>query len=110
MSYLKTYGKRKLQEGGEMPAGPEAAPAAGPEAGGGGGAEQEAQQVLQLAEATLAGDEAAAAELGKMLAPVIMQEVQAQGGGAEGGAPAEGAPAEGGAPVFKRGGQFLRKE
>ena len=105
MSYLKTYGRRKFQEGGEMPAGPAPAPEAGPEAAGG-GAEQEAQQVLQLAEATMAGDEAAAAELGKMLAPVIMQEVQAQGGG---GAPAEGAPAEG-APVFRRGGQFLRKE
>ena len=105
MSYLKVYGKkRKLQEGGAMPAGPAVSPAAGPEAApGGGGGEQEAQVILQLAEATMGGDEQAAAELGKMLAPVIMQEVQAQGGGAE------AAPA-GGAPVFRRGGQFLGRE
>ena len=108
MSYLKTYGTKKFQEGGEMPSGPAVAPEAGPEgAAGGGGGEQEAEAVLQLAQATMQGDEQAAAELGKMLAPVILQEVEAQSGAGGG---AEAAPAEGGAPVFKRGGQFLGKK
>ena len=110
MSYLKTYGSRKFQAGGEMPSGPAVAPEGGPEGAGGGGAEQEAEAVLQLAQATMQGDEQAAAELGKMLAPVILQEVESQGAAGGGGAPAEGAPAGGGEPVFRRGGQFLGKE
>ena len=100
MSYLKQYGsKRKFQEGGAMPADPAMAPApAGPEAGGGG----EEEQVMMLAQAAVQGDQAAAAELGMMLAPMILQEVQAAGagGGEEGMAPAEPAAQ----PVFKRGG------
>lgn len=99
MSYLKKYGVRKLQEGGEMPMEPAPAP-------GGGGDEAQAQQMLQLAQATVSGDEAAAAELGKMLAPMLVQEMEAQGGGA---AAPEEMPAEGGAPVFRRGGTFLGK-
>jgi len=108
MSYLLKYGTRRFQEGGEMPVDPAMGGEApmGPEGGAGAGAEQEAQQVLQLAQATVQGDEAAAAELGKMLAPVLLQEMEAQAGG---GAPEEGMPAEGGAPVFRRGGAFLGK-
>ena len=110
MSYLSKYGTRKFQEGGAMPAGPEAAPAApaGPEAGGGG-----EEQVIALAQAAASGDPEAAAELGMMLAPMILE--QAGAGGPE-GAPAgpEGAPPEGGAPggepVFRRGGKFLGKK
>lgn len=99
MSYLKNYGtrKRKFQEGGAMMA--ESAPAApgpeaGPEAGGGG----QEEQIMQLAEATMQGDQAAAAQLGQMLAPMIMQEVQGAG------APAPEAEAQ---PVFKKGGKFV---
>lgn len=101
MSYLKNYGsrKRKFQEGGAMmaeeaPMAP--GPEAGPEAGGGG----QEEQILQLAEATMQGDQEAAAQLGQMLAPMIMQEVQ--GGGGE--APAPPAEAQ---PVFRKGGKFV---
>ena len=100
MSYLDKYGKKKqkFQAGGVAPtqAGPEAAPAEGGPAEGGG----QEEQILALAEATVAGDQAAAAQLGTMLAPMILQEVQAAGGG---GAPA---PAEA-QPVFKQGGKFV---
>jgi len=103
--YLNRYGrKQRFQEGGPMPAeggappaGPEGGAPAGPEGQGGGGEEQ----VLQLAQAAIQGDMEAAAQLGMMLAPMILE--QAGGGGAQGGAPA---PAEGGAPTFKRGGKL----
>lgn len=95
MSYLKQYGTKteKFQAGGMAPAPAEAAPA-----GGGGGEEQ----IIMLAEAAVGGDQAAATELGMMLAPMIMQEAQAQAGA---GAPAE-AQAQ---PVFKKGGKFVKK-
>jgi hypothetical protein len=72
MSYLNAYGKkRRFQEGGVAPA---AAPVqAGPEQGGGG----QEEEILALAQATVGGDQAAAAQLGAMLAPMILQEVQA---------------------------------
>lgn len=98
-SYLNKYGKKRMfQEGGTMPA-PAPAPAqAGPEQQGAGGEEE---QILALAEATVGGDQAAAAQLGTMIAPMILQEVQAaQGGGGE-EIPAEAQP------VFKKGGKFL---
>jgi len=96
MSYLDTYGKkRRFQEGGVAP---EAAPVqAGPEQGGGG----QEEQILALAEATVAGDQAAAAELGMMLAPMILQEVQAGAAAAPEEAPAEAQP------VFRKGGRFV---
>jgi hypothetical protein len=47
---------------------------AGPEQGGGG----QEEEILALAQATVGGDQAAAAQLGAMLAP-ILQEVQAGG-------------------------------
>ena len=96
MSYLSKYGKkRKFQVGGEMAPAPVQA---GPAEGGG-----QEEQILALAEATVGGDQAAAAQLGAMLAPMILQEVQAASGG---GAPA-GAPAPGAEPVFKKGGKFV---
>ena len=101
MSYLNTYGtkRRKFQEGGMMaPAPAEAAPEAGPEAGGG---EVSEDQLLQLADAAVQGDQEAAMQLGMLLAPMILQEAQAAGG-------AEAAPAEA-APVFRKGGQFVGK-
>ena len=96
MSYLNAYGKkRRFQEGGVAPS---AAPVqAGPTEGGG-----QEEQILALAQATVAGDQAAAAQLGVMMAPMILQEVQAAGGGAE----AEAAPAEA-QPVFRKGGKFV---
>jgi len=100
MSYLKKYGTkhRKFQEGGVAPA-PVDPAAAGPEQGGGG----QEEQIMALAQATVSGDMEAAAQLGQMLAPMIMQEVQAaQGGGGE----AAPAPAEG-EPVFRKGGIFV---
>lgn len=100
MDYLNRYGsKRRFQEGGAMPAAPApAAPAqAGPEQGGG-----QEEQILALAQATVGGDQAAAAQLGAMLAPMILEEVQAQG--AEGAAPAPEAAAQ---PVFRKGGKFV---
>lgn len=102
MSYLNTYGKkRRFQEGGVAPAAAAPAPVpAGPAEGGG-----QEEQILALAEATVGGDQAAAAELGTMLAPMILQEVQAAAGGAE-GAP-EGAPMPEAQPVFKKGGKFV---
>lgn len=98
MGYLKKYGskKQKFQAGGPAPAAePAAAPAAPAEGGGG------EEQIFQLAEAAVAGDQAAAAELGMMLAPMILQEAEAQ----MGAAPAE-AEAQ---PVFRKGGKFIRK-
>jgi len=108
MGYLSKYGTRKFQAGGEMaPAGPEAPAApAGPEAGGG------EEEIIGLAQAAAGGDMEAAAQLGMMLAPMILE--QAGAGGAE-GAPAgpEGGemapPQEEGAPVFRRGGKFIGK-
>jgi len=99
MNYLKQYGTktRIFQEGGMAPAGAEAqpAPAAGPEQGGG------EEQIFALAEAAVAGDQAAAAELGLMLAPMILQEAQAQAGGQPEAAEAQ--------PVFSKGGKFGKK-
>lgn len=98
MSYLSKYGTQKFQEGGPMP---EAAPVqAGPEEGGG-----QEEQILALAQATVNGDQAAATQLGTMLAPMILQEVQA----AEGGAQAQAAPAPSpeAQPVFRKGGKFV---
>jgi hypothetical protein len=43
---------------------------AGPEQGGGG----QEEEILALAQATVGGDQAAAAQLGAMLAPMILQE------------------------------------
>lgn len=114
--YLKKYGKNntlKFQEGGEMPAeaavppAPEAAPEAGAPEGGG-----NEEQLIALAEAATQGDQQAAMELGMALAPMIMEQAAAMGGGAEGAAPVEQgapAPAEGGTPVFKQGGSFIGK-
>jgi hypothetical protein len=92
MSYLNAYGKkRRFQEG----VAPAAAPVqAGPEQGG------QEEEILALAQATVGGDQAAAAQLGAMLAPMILQEVQAGGGGEEEMAPQEAQP------VFK-GGKFV---
>jgi hypothetical protein len=76
MSYLNAYGRKKdfkkvvwlrLQL------------SSGPEQGGGG----QEEEILALAQATVGGDQAAAAQLGAMLAPMILQ-VQAGGGGGEG--------------------------
>lgn len=99
MSYLNKYGKKRMfQAGGVAPAAP-APVQAGPAEGGG-----QEEQILALAEATVGGDQAAAAQLGTMLAPMILQEVQAAGGGE--GAP-EGAPAPEAQPVFRKGGKFV---
>jgi len=126
MGYLNTYGRtRKYQGGGGMPpaagdmggapggdmgGAPGGAP--GGEMGGapGGAQEMDEQQLIQLAEAAMQGDQEAAAQLGFMLAPMILEQAQAMmgGGGAE-GAPAEEVPAEGGTPVFRHGGAFLGK-
>ena len=106
-NYLSTYGTKRpmFQAGGPMP--PEGgAPGGMPPEGGAppeAGGEDPQAQVLALAEAAVGGDMEAAAQLGMMLAPMILE--QAGGGapaGPEGGAP----PAEGGAPVFKRGGKL----
>lgn len=100
MSYLNTYGKkRRFQEGGVAPAPAPMPTQAGPAEGGGG----QEEQILALAEATVAGDQAAAAQLGTMMAPMILQEVQAAGGG---GQEMEAAPAEA-QPVFRKGGRFV---
>lgn len=96
MNYLNKYGTkgRKFQEGGMAP---EAAPAqAGPAAGGG-----QEEQILQLAEATVAGDQEAAAQLGAMMAPMLLQEMQA------GAQQAPAGPDAGGQPVFRKGGKFV---
>ena len=105
MKYLDKYGtKRRMFQGGgqaPLPADPAAQAPAGPGPEGGGG---EQEQVIALAQATMSGDQAAAAQLGQLLAPMIMQEVEAaQGGG--GGAPAAPAGPEG-QPVFRKGGAF----
>ena len=111
MGYLSTYGKgsRKFQEGGmmgEAPAGPEAGAPAGPDAGAGQDQAAAGEQMLALAEATVQGDMEAAAQLGQALAPMILEQVQAEGGGMEG--EAEMAP-EGAEPMFSRGGVFVGK-
>lgn len=95
MNYLDKYGKkRRFQEGGVAP---EAAPVqAGPAEGGG-----QEEEILALAQAAVSGDQAAAAQLGAILAPMILQEVQA--GGAQDAAPA---PMEA-QPVFRKGGKFV---
>jgi len=63
---------------------------------------------LVLAEATVQGDMEAAAQLGQALAPMILEQVQAQGGG---GAPAgdPGMEPAGAEPMFSRGGVFVGK-
>lgn len=83
-----------------MPAGAEMAP---PQQAGPAPAEGQEEQILQLAEDAVAGDQQAAAELGMMLAPMILQQVDAEMQGAEG---AEAAPAVP-EPVFRRGGKFV---
>ena len=100
MSYLKDYGtrNRKFQEGGAMMA-EEAPMAPGPEAEAAGGGQEE--QIMALAEATMQGDQEAAAQLGQLLAPMIMQEAQSQMGGGE------PAPEAGAQPVFRKGGKFV---
>jgi hypothetical protein len=66
MSYLNAYGKkRRFQEGGVLGCG---SVQAGPEQGGG-----QEEEILALAQATVGGDQAAAAQLGAMLAPMILQ-------------------------------------
>ena len=102
MSYLKDYGtrNRKFQEGGAMMA-EEAPMAPGPEAGPEAGDGGQEEQIMMLAEATMQGDQEAAAQLGQLLAPMIMQEVQGQMGG---GAPE---PEAGAQPVFRKGGKFV---
>jgi len=118
--YLKQYGrKQRFQEGGSMPAGPEggAPPAGGPEGGAGG-----PEEILAVAQATLDGDMEAAAQLGVMVAPMILEQAQAQGG-APGGAPAGGpeggapmgmarnggpVPANVGVPTFGKGGRLIK--
>jgi hypothetical protein len=118
VNYLAKYGTRRYQGGGGMPApggaegGMPAEGGAPPEGGmpeggappeGGQGGDPQAE-IMALAQAAAQGDQAAAAQLGMALAPMILE--QAQGGaqgGPEGGAPA---PAEGGAPVFRRGGRL----
>jgi len=108
--YINKYGKSntlKFQEGGAMP--PEEMAPAAPEAGGapaGGGDEE---QLVAWAEAATQGDQEAAMQLGMAIAPMIMEQAAAMGGGAEGGAPPEEMPAEGGTPVFKKGGSFIGK-
>jgi len=98
-NYLGQYGtkQRRYQAGGEMPAPAPGAPAPGPEAGG----EDPQAQVMALAEATVSGDMEAAAQLGTMLAPMILE----QSGGAAPAGPEGGAPAEE-APVFRKGGKL----
>lgn len=106
--YINTYGQKKpkmnmFQGGGPMPAeGGQPMPAEGGGAPPEGGDPQ--QQIIALAEAASQGDEAAAMELGMMLAPMIME--QAGGGGAPAGGPEGGAPPGGEAPVFKKGGKL----
>lgn len=98
MNYLSKYGsRRKFQGGGEMPVDPGMVPAAGPAEGGG-----QEEQILALAQAASSGDQQAAMELGMLVAPMIMQEMQAAGG-----APQEAAPEA--QPVFRRGGVFIGK-
>jgi hypothetical protein len=78
MSYLNAYGKkRKISR--RWCGSAAAQVQAGPEQGGGG----QEEEILALAQATVGGDQAAAAQLGAMLAPMILQEVQAGGGGGE---------------------------
>jgi len=110
VDYLSAYGtkttRRMFQEGGPMPAGPEAGGAPMPPEGApmppeGGGQGNPQEQIMALAQAAVQGDQQAAMELGM----IIAQELVA---GGEGGAPAEGAPAPApeGAPVFRRGGRL----
>jgi hypothetical protein len=49
------------------------------------------KRILALAQATVGGDQAAAAQLGAMLAPMILQ-VQAGGGGGRRNGPQEAQP------------------
>jgi hypothetical protein len=118
--YLATYGNRKFQAGGPMPADPNAAPSGAPTAdpamapagappeGGGGGEEQ----IVALAQAAASGDMQAAAELGMMLAPLILEQAGMAAGGdpaMTGGAPpADPAMAGGPAPMGRGGMKLLR--
>jgi hypothetical protein len=102
--YLAKYGNprmRRFQEGGEMPAA-EPMPAEGGAPQGGGGEEE----VLALAQAAAGGDMEAAAQLGMMLAPMILEQAGAAQGGAPAGPEAGMAP-EGGAPMQRKGGVML---
>jgi len=109
--YLSTYAtrSRKFQEGGEMapPAeqGMEGAAPAGPDPG----ADQGGERIMQLAEATISGDMQAAQELGTLMAPMIMEQVQAQGGAPGGGAEGPAPAPEGAEPQFSAGGTFQGK-
>jgi hypothetical protein len=73
MSYLNAYGKKDFKKVVWLRL---RSVQAGPEQGGGG----QEEEILALAQATVGGDQAAAAQLGAMLAPMILQEVQAGGG------------------------------
>ncbi|MCK5788482.1 MAG: hypothetical protein KAH32_05765, partial [Chlamydiia bacterium] len=68
MRYVNKYGnKRMFQAGGEM---------AGPPPPQGGGGDEE---VIMLAQAAASGDMEAAAQLGMMLAPMILEQAGAAG-------------------------------
>lgn len=93
----------KFQEGGAMPA-PQGAPEGGAPAGGG---EQDPMaQLLQIAQQALQNKDAEAAFA--VCDGLLQLVAQAQGG--QGGAPAPAAGPEGGAPVFKRGGQLVKRK
>jgi len=100
MDYLNKYAKAtpKFQAGGEMPAGPEAAPAPG---GGGGGDLQ--SMLMQFAETQ-------DPQLAVQICNMLLQELQGGGGAPAGPAPAS-AMANGGrmstsAPMFRKGGKL----
>ena len=78
-NYLSQYGsKQKIVRSYQM-GGPAPAPAPAPAQGGGG-----EDEIIQLASAAIEGDMEAAAQLGMMVAPMILEQ--------SGGAPAGGQP------------------
>jgi hypothetical protein len=95
MSYLNAYGKkRRFQEGGVAPAAPVQA---GPEQGGGG----QEEEILALAQATVGGDQAAAAQLGAMFSYDFARSSSWRWWSEEEMAPQEAQP------VFRKGGKFV---